>query len=148
MRRLFITLAIAIVVIVMFLAAVIVRFEPAVAMAGCWPNNAMLAIAVASASVGCCLGVAPRGVPRTAPLAPSAWAAPLAGRDEAEPAQLVIERREHRRLGSLIVQNAQPIAAARLLRAHGERPHRGRAAEQRDELAPLHSFNHPVGERE
>ena len=81
MRRLFITLAIAIVVIVMFLAAVIVRFEPAVAMAGCWPNNAMLAIAVASASVGCCLGVAPRGVPRTAPLAPSAWAAPLAGRD-------------------------------------------------------------------
>jgi hypothetical protein len=37
--------------------------------------------------------------------------------DEAEPTQLVIERREHRRLGSLIVQNAQPIAAARLLRA-------------------------------
>ena len=48
MRRLFITLAIAIVVIVMFLAAAIVRFEPAVVVASCWPNNA---------SVGCCLGV-------------------------------------------------------------------------------------------
>jgi hypothetical protein len=53
MRRLFITLAI----VVMLLAAAIVHVEPAVAMAGCWPNNAMLAIAVASASVGCCLGV-------------------------------------------------------------------------------------------
>jgi membrane protein YqaA with SNARE-associated domain len=57
MRRLFITLAIAIVVIVMFLAAAIVHVEPAVAMVGCWPNEAMLAIALASASVGCCLGV-------------------------------------------------------------------------------------------
>jgi hypothetical protein len=66
MRRLFITLAIAIVVIVMFLAAAIVRFEPAVAMAGCWPNNAMLAIAVASASVGCCLGVVPAYSPAEA----------------------------------------------------------------------------------
>jgi hypothetical protein len=56
MRRLFITLAI-VVVIVMFLAAAIVRFEPAVVVASCWPNKAMLAIAVASASVGCCLGV-------------------------------------------------------------------------------------------
>jgi ABC-type dipeptide/oligopeptide/nickel transport system permease subunit len=26
-------------------------------VASCWPNNAMLAIAIASASVGCCLGV-------------------------------------------------------------------------------------------
>ena len=58
--------------------------------------------------------------------------------DEAEPAQLVIERREHRRLGSLIVQNAQPIAAARLLRARRERPC-GRSAEQRDELAASYS---------
>jgi hypothetical protein len=39
------------------LAAAIVRFEPAVVVASCWPNKAMLAIAVASASVGCCLGV-------------------------------------------------------------------------------------------
>jgi hypothetical protein len=57
MRRLFITLAIAIVVIMMFLAAAIVHFEPAVVVASCWPNKAMLAIAIASASVGCCLGV-------------------------------------------------------------------------------------------
>jgi membrane protein YqaA with SNARE-associated domain len=57
MRRLFITLAIAIVVIVMFLAAAIVRFEPAVVVTSCWPNNAMLAIAIAFASAGCCLGV-------------------------------------------------------------------------------------------
>ena len=35
----------------------IVRFEPAVVVANCWPNNATLAVAVASASVGCCLGV-------------------------------------------------------------------------------------------
>jgi hypothetical protein len=56
-RRLFITLAVAIVVIVMFLAAAIVHVEPAVVVASCWPNNAMLAIAMASASVGCCLGV-------------------------------------------------------------------------------------------
>jgi hypothetical protein len=62
MRRLFITLAIAIVVIVMFLAAAIVRFEPAVVVANCWPNKAMLAIAVASASVGCCLGVVTFGL--------------------------------------------------------------------------------------
>ena len=62
MRRLFITLAIAIVVIVMFLAAAIVRFEPAVVVASCWPNNAMLAIAIASASVGCCLGVVTFGL--------------------------------------------------------------------------------------
>jgi membrane protein YqaA with SNARE-associated domain len=57
MGRLFITLALAIVVIVMFLAAAIVHVEPAVVVASCWPSNAMLAIAVASASVGCCLGV-------------------------------------------------------------------------------------------
>ena len=50
-------LAIAIVVIVMFLAAVIVNGEPAVVVASCWPNKAMLAIAIASGSVGCCLGV-------------------------------------------------------------------------------------------
>ena len=62
MRRLFIPLAIAIVVIVIFLAAAIVRFEPAVVVASCWPNNAMLAIAIASASVGCCLGVVTFGL--------------------------------------------------------------------------------------
>ena len=57
MRRLFITLAIAIVIVVMLLAAAIVHFKPAVVVVDCWPNKAMLAIAVASASVGCCLGV-------------------------------------------------------------------------------------------
>jgi len=62
MTRLFIRLAIAIVVIVMFLAAAIVRFEPAVVVASCWPNNAMLAIAVVCASVGCCLGVVTFGL--------------------------------------------------------------------------------------
>jgi hypothetical protein len=62
MRRLFITLTIAIVVIVMFLAAAIVRFEPAVVVASCWPNKAMLAIAIGSASVGCCLGVVTFGL--------------------------------------------------------------------------------------
>jgi hypothetical protein len=61
MRRLFITLAI-VVIVVMLLAAAIVHVEPAVAMAGCWPNNATLAIAVASASVGCCLGVVTFGL--------------------------------------------------------------------------------------
>ena len=61
MRRLFITLAIAIGVIAM-LAAAIVRFEPAGVVASCWPNNAMLAIAIASASVGCCLGVVTFGL--------------------------------------------------------------------------------------
>jgi hypothetical protein len=55
--RLFIKLAMAIVVIVMFLAAAIVHVKPAVVVADCWPNKAMLAIAVASVSVGCCLGV-------------------------------------------------------------------------------------------
>jgi hypothetical protein len=55
--RLFIKLAIAIAIAVIFLVAAIVRFKPAVAVADCWPNKAMLAIAVASASVGCCLGV-------------------------------------------------------------------------------------------
>jgi hypothetical protein len=45
---------------------------------------------------------------------------------------------------SLIVQNAQPIAAARLLRAHGERPHRGLTAEQRDEVAALHVWMAPA----
>ena len=62
MRRLFITLAIAIVVIVMFLAAAIIYVKPAVVVASCWPNNAMLAIAIASASVGCCLGVVTFGL--------------------------------------------------------------------------------------
>jgi hypothetical protein len=62
MGRLFITLALAIVVIVMFLAAAIVHVEPAVVVASCWPNNAMLAIAIASASVGCCLGVVTFGL--------------------------------------------------------------------------------------
>jgi hypothetical protein len=57
MTRLFIRLAIAIVVIVMFLAGAIVHVAPAVVVVSCWPNNAMLAIAIASASVGCCLGV-------------------------------------------------------------------------------------------
>ena len=71
MRRLFVTLAIAIVIVVMLLAAAIVHVEPAVVVASCWPNNATLAVAVASASVGCCLGVvtglfavgAPKGGP-------------------------------------------------------------------------------------
>ena len=31
--------------------------RPTVVVASCWPNNATLAIAIASASVGCCLGV-------------------------------------------------------------------------------------------
>jgi predicted transcriptional regulator len=39
------------------LAAAIVHFKPAVVVVDCWPNQAMLAIAVASASLGCCLGV-------------------------------------------------------------------------------------------
>jgi hypothetical protein len=60
--RIFIKLAIAIVVIVMLLAAAIVHFKPAVVVADCWPNTAMLAIAVASASVGCCLGVVTFGL--------------------------------------------------------------------------------------
>jgi hypothetical protein len=62
MRRLFVTLAIAIVIVVMLLAAAIVHVEPTVVVASCWPNNAMLAIAVASASVGCCLGVVTFGL--------------------------------------------------------------------------------------
>ena len=62
MRRLFITLAIAIVVIVMLLAAAIVHIEPAVVVASCWPNRAVLAIEMASASVGCCLGVVTFGL--------------------------------------------------------------------------------------
>jgi hypothetical protein len=71
--RLFINLAIAIAIVVIFLAAAIVRVKPAVAaaivrvkpavvLADCWPNKAMLAIAVASASVGCCLGVVTLGL--------------------------------------------------------------------------------------
>jgi hypothetical protein len=60
--RLFITLAIAIVIVVMLLAAAIVHVEPAVVVADCWPNKAMLAIAMASASVGCCLGVVTFGL--------------------------------------------------------------------------------------
>ena len=57
MTRLFIKLAMATAIVVIFLAAAIVHFKPAVVLADCWPNKAMLAIAVASASVGCCLGV-------------------------------------------------------------------------------------------
>jgi hypothetical protein len=55
--RLFVKLAIAVAMVVMLLAAAIVHFEPAVVVVDCWPNKAMLAIAVASGSVGCCLGV-------------------------------------------------------------------------------------------
>ena len=62
MRRLFVTLAIAIVIVVMLLAAAIVHVEPTVVVASCWPNNAMFAIALASASVGCCLGVVTFGL--------------------------------------------------------------------------------------
>ena len=53
MRRLFVTLAIAIVIVVMLLAAAIVHVEPTVVVASCWPNNA---------SVGCCLGVVTFGL--------------------------------------------------------------------------------------
>jgi hypothetical protein len=60
--RLFVKLAIAVAIVVIFLAAAIVHFEPAVVVASCWPNKAMLAIAVASASVGCCLGVVTFGL--------------------------------------------------------------------------------------
>jgi hypothetical protein len=61
MRRLFIALAI-VVIVVMLLAAAIVHVAPAVVVVSCWPNNAMLAIAIASASVGCCLGVVTFGL--------------------------------------------------------------------------------------
>jgi hypothetical protein len=40
------------------------------------------------------------------------------------------------------LQNAQPLGAARLLRARRNRPRR-RAAEERDELAPSHGTDNP-----
>jgi hypothetical protein len=60
--RLFIKLATAIAIVVMLLAAAIVHVEPAVVVADCWSNKATLAIAVASASLGCCLGVVTLGL--------------------------------------------------------------------------------------
>jgi len=60
--RLFVKLVIAVAIVVMLLAVAIVHFEPAVVVSDCWPNKAMLAIAVASASVGCCLGVVTFGL--------------------------------------------------------------------------------------
>src|SRR5262249_19011577 len=59
--------------------------------------------------------------------------------DEPLPAQPIQEPRELRCRSRQLVQNAKPINSTWLLRARLERP-RGRATEQRDELAASHSI--------
>jgi hypothetical protein len=60
--------------------------------------------------------------------------------DEAEPPQLVIQREMMRRIAWTGVQAAEAINPSGFLRARRQRPCRSRAAEQRDELATLHSI--------
>jgi hypothetical protein len=60
--------------------------------------------------------------------------------NEAGPAQFVVKGWKLRRLRPLVVQYAEAIDAACLLRPRRERPRRRRAAEQRDERAALHSI--------
>src|SRR6516165_6590154 len=59
--------------------------------------------------------------------------------DEAEPPQLVEQREMMRRVAWTGVQAADAISPPGFLRARRERP-RGRTAEQRNELATLHSI--------
>ena len=64
----------------------------------------------------------------------------IPGLGKAEPGELVEKRREMGRLSRVGAEHANAAHAARVLRARRERPRRRRAAEQRDELAPLHSI--------
>src|SRR5215471_16969985 len=59
--------------------------------------------------------------------------------DKSQHAQLIEERRYHRRIASLPDHDAKAIDMGRLLRARRERPRSG-AADERYELAPLHSI--------
>src|SRR6516162_3330983 len=60
--------------------------------------------------------------------------------DEAEPPQLVEQREMMWRVAWTGVQAADAINPPGFLRVRCQRPCRRRAAEQRDELAPLHSI--------
>ena len=60
--------------------------------------------------------------------------------DEAEPPQLVKQREMMRRIAWTGVQAANAVNPSGFLRARRERPRRRRAADERDELAPLHSI--------
>src|SRR5262249_41575814 len=53
---------------------------------------------------------------------------------------LIEERDDPRRVTSNLGQKAETVGAASLLPARRQRPRGRRAAEQRDELAPLHSI--------
>src|SRR5262245_39010228 len=58
--------------------------------------------------------------------------------DEAEPPQFIEQREIMRCIARARKQAAEAINASGLLSARHERPRDGRAAEQRDELAPFH----------
>src|SRR5262249_15034147 len=60
--------------------------------------------------------------------------------DKAEPPQLVEQREMMRRVAWTGMQAADAINPSGFLRARRERPRDRRAAEQRDELAPVHSI--------
>src|SRR5262245_21198303 len=60
--------------------------------------------------------------------------------DEAEPPQFIEQREIMRCIARTRKQAAEAINASGLLSARHERPRDGRAAEQRDELAPFHSI--------
>src|SRR5262245_35842108 len=65
--------------------------------------------------------------------------------DEARFLQTLAERGDQvREVGERGVPQETNNRHRRLLRAHRERPHSRRAAEQRDELAPLHHCNHSI----
>ena len=59
---------------------------------------------------------------------------------EAEPPQFIEQRDKMRCIARAGMQAAEAINASGLLSARRERPRCSRAAEQRDELAPLHSI--------
>src|SRR5262249_52652868 len=65
--------------------------------------------------------------------------------DKSQHAQLIEECRYHRRIASLPDHDAKAIDMGRLLCARRERP-RGRAAEERDERATLHSITSSASE--
>jgi hypothetical protein len=60
--------------------------------------------------------------------------------DESQQAQLIEERGYHRRVAQLTDHDTEAIDTARPLRARRKRPSRGRAAQECDEVAPLHSI--------
>src|SRR5262249_48108484 len=64
--------------------------------------------------------------------------------DKSQHAQLIKERRYHRRIASLPDHDAKAIDMGRLLRARRERPRRRRTAEQRDEVATFHVGAHSI----